>query len=102
MKLYTDSLQISKSQQDVYYTEVGELNGNKVKIEIRSNAYKFQSSAVAFVWSEINKCWNRAVELHSSLMATEEALYAKRAAPTSDWFGADRDNLVSHLNFLLT
>lgn len=93
--------------QDVNYVEtLNLLDGGsiyKCKIDIRSNAYKFQSHARAYVWSKNDLRWNLVDEIMYSNMKTEEALYCNnfRKARLSA-FKQDRDTLVEKLKSILS
>ena len=49
---------VSKGDQDVHYLLIGNMDGNKVRVMIRSNSYDFQSHAKAEVWSKTDMRWN--------------------------------------------
>ena len=106
--MYTHSRELSAGSQDVDYVELGRIEKNgtevKVKIDIRSNAYKFQCHAEAYVWSHVDHTWNLAYSINPAAMATKEGLsYMPRSkAPTVRDFQDDRDTLVRQVNFILS
>jgi hypothetical protein len=106
--MYTHSREVSKGQQDVNYVELGEIEQNgksvKVKIDIRSNAYKFLCHACVYLWSPVDLKWNLAYAIDPMTMATAEGLCYQpfHKSPTVRDFNLDRETLVRQVNFILS
>ena len=80
----------------------------KVRIRIKSDAYEFQSYAVAEVWKDDE--WNRVCDVHYSNMATEHGLIYRKGyddpACVSDIvvatnFRTDRSMLLELVSLML-
>lgn len=65
---------ISSGQNATVYMELYEILGQRVRVSIRSDAYKEQCYARAEVWDISRKAWNQIHYVHPSKMATPEKL----------------------------
>jgi hypothetical protein len=72
------STTVSYSQQDVNFIQYLDIGGHKVRIDIRSNAYKFQSHAKLEVLNKKEMKWNVVVSRPSGDMQTQEGLYVRK------------------------
>jgi hypothetical protein len=93
------SKKVCKGQQDVVYTEIIKTHGTSIRIDIRSDAYAFQSHARCHVFSDESKKWNLLVETHYAGMRTPHKLYVAPFSEAS--FKADRIELVAQASELL-
>jgi hypothetical protein len=72
---------ISEGRQTTTLNQVVEIEGHKVRVEIkRDNSYAFQSSANVEVWSNATLSWNRVHHIPHGSMETNKtrgsAIYA--------------------------
>jgi hypothetical protein len=109
MQTVSLSTEFSVAEQDVYYTEILTLKGNKeykCKLEIRSNSYQFQSYARAYVWSQEALKWNLVDDIAYTNMTTKEGLGyypdVKKSGAKFLHFMADRDLLIQKLGTVLS
>jgi len=106
-KEVTHSAVISFKQNDVYYQELFELDGKKLRINIRSNSYDFQCSATIWHWTGvgIDKEWKVLGSINAGSMQTEEALYVYDRQTNGkgdiNWFVADIKTLKDQARFIL-
>lgn len=70
---------ISLDGQDVNFTALLKVDGHKVRLRIRSNAYAFQSHAYADVWSPADLQWHNIAEVGHGSMKTPKGMYVWRA-----------------------
>lgn len=86
---------VTKGDQDVNYQLLAVLDGNKVRVSIRSNPYAFQCHARVEVWSKTDMRWNLVDHRLPGAIATPIKLYYSK-----DW------NRVEHFredcSYLLT
>ena len=98
----TISKEIVRVQQDVLYTETVTALDFKLKIEISSNAYDFQSYARISVFSKESLQWNVVASIQGPAMKTPHGLYAQRADGTQErHFVADRKELIRQAGNIL-
>lgn len=99
--MQTNSTEMNKGSQNATYVEVGEHEGFKVKIAIRTDTYKFQGSARAFVWSKAELKWNEVCSIIPERMATNKDLvYIDRPIKSTD-FAIDRNTLLDEMAYIL-
>jgi hypothetical protein len=65
---------IDIGRQSVLYTEVSKIADKKVKVEIKSDSYDFQSYARVSVFNENDLEWKKIDSVHFSNMNTKEGL----------------------------
>jgi len=65
---------IDIGRQSVIYTEVSKIADKKVKVEIKSDSYDFQSYARVSVFNENDLEWKKIDSVHYSRMNTKEGL----------------------------
>lgn len=88
---------ISRSEQDVNYLLIANLDGHKVRVMIRSNTYDFQSHAKAEVWSKTDMRWNPVTHRTPGSMQTPFKLYYSKEWNRADHFGEDCRYLLSQV-----
>lgn len=80
---------IAAGNQDVSCEQYVTVNARKVRLDVRSNAYKSQSHARAFVWDQQALRWNALCEIPPALMNTPEGLCYRPGAPSAAPFERD-------------
>lgn len=91
----------ARGDQDVHFTELLSFREEKLRIKIRSNAYKSQSTAVLEIWDPAGRQWNEVVRLHAPEMQTKEGLcYGPGVRTTAD-FISDRNVLLNRAMLVL-
>ncbi len=98
---------IGKSNQDVHYVEILSMpavetsHDHRLRVRIRSNAYKFQSHALIERWS--GEAWHEVYTLTPGTMQTREGLYLVEVADRErpPLFQADRDQLIARASEIL-
>lgn len=94
------SLIVAADRQDVTWLEHASFRGQKVRIEIRSNAYKSQCHAWLDVLEPAPMQWNRICWLPAASMITEEGLAylpgatSRKPAEWGSRFAEDRAALL--------
>lgn len=84
---------IARGSQSLIYTELAETSeGDKVRIVIQSDSYRFQSFAKVERWDGSE--WKRVWQIEPGNMQTEPGLVYKRQSGVYD-FTADRDALAA-------
>ena len=94
---------ISVGKQDVDYKQYYVLDGLRLRIDISSNAYAFQSYATVKVWRPDALDWSYVPSIHYADMKTPVGLY-NDPKPRSAWpsyFQADADELKRLAKFIL-
>jgi hypothetical protein len=96
------SRQIAVQGHGTLFTEMLRREGVKLqtlRLRIYSDAYKFQSYAVAELHD--GQRWNEIATVPYGAMATPEGLHYKRTAPTAGDFAKDRDALIADIELVL-
>lgn len=84
---------ISYGSQDVIYTYIEEIRKKRIKVVIRSDAYRHQCSANSYLWS--GEKWELVASMRPSDMRTPASLvYTKDKSMVKWQFINDRDNLI--------
>lgn len=94
---------ITCTGQDVTLRYLLTHGDHKVRVTIRSNAYKAQCFATAEVWSPVELKWNKVVHLSGNQLQTEEGLCYR---PAGSWdselhFEEDYQAILAEVKFLL-
>lgn len=85
----------SKGKQSVHRLLVLKTDdGKKVRIDIKSDSYNFQSHAWADVWNPATLSWNRVANIHFSDMKTPEGLAYKQDWKMDEHYADDVDYLL--------
>ena len=86
--------EVGQGRQSAIYKETLDHEGDKVRIEIKSDSYRFQCYARVSIFD--GSKWNQIDSIHHSRMKTEDGLvYRPNVLPNEKDFKADRDRLVS-------
>ena len=102
------SVEIGSGQQSVKYTELLTDGVRKLRLSIKSDVYKFQSSALVEVWSPLDSKWNEVHSIHYDRMTTKEGLilrnrYQSPSGPVSKKdFATDRNTLIKMAKTILS
>lgn len=94
--------ELAEGQQDVNYTQLIELGKvHKLRLAIRSNAYKFQCSAKVERWD--GNRWQQVARIDPMAMETPEGLcYGRRSrGELLQAFEADRETLLDQAQLIL-
>jgi hypothetical protein len=86
---------ITKGSQSVLYKELLKYNGHSLCIEIVSDAYDQQCSAVISIFSPDQLKWNGLWSIPPAGMETEIKLCYAKDWDNPNHFSADRDTLIS-------
>lgn len=86
--------QVSKGQQTVSYLEIISVNDKRLKIEIKSDFYDFQSTATIKVWAGDAEGWIIVHSIPYQQMVTARGLCSSPSPGGVDSFRIDRRNLV--------
>lgn len=79
MKKYEKiSLRHSFEGQNSYATEIGVLNGHKVRFRIRTDSYAPQRYGIAEIWSPTDLRWNTVAWLEASEFHVDQSIGYKR------------------------
>lgn len=93
---------IDKGRQSILATRVLKLaSGHKVRITIRSDSYRFQSSARAEVFNPTELKWNGLASIHYAAMQTPPGLVYASAPPAAWCFAADMASLLAQAKAIL-
>jgi len=103
MKTIT-AAEIGKGKQSVNFTETVEIKGKKIRINIKSDAYDFQSYAKAQGFNPDTMTWTEVASIHFSKMKTPKELiyHPNNEGLNAKWFKDDRDTLINEVKKLLT
>lgn len=82
---------ISRGGQDITARRVFKIGDLKVRITIKSDAYKFQSFARSEVWNPTELKWNQVHNIPHGQMATREGLCYLPNASGENWTHFQRD-----------
>lgn len=74
---------------------------HKVRLNVRSNSYKFQCNAVAYVWHPTELKWNVVYSIPHPNMATPEGLVYSSMADLTPNFKSDLDALLAGATAIL-
>lgn len=85
---------VSKGRQDVVKTWVLAVGTQKIRIQIKSDSYDFQSHARAEIWDDQKKGWNFVHSIHFGNMATKDKLFYSPAWQSPANFKADYEELL--------
>lgn len=100
------SLDMSAGGQSATYIQMCRFFEHKVKFEIKSDSYQFQSYARAYVWSPVELKWNLVASIHHGVMKTETGLaykpHCRNGKPLASDFAIDREELVRRVTEILT
>ena len=91
---------ISKGTQDVTYKEIFELNGRKVKVEVKSDSYDFQCYARVKVL-DLHNGWYVLYAIPHSEMKTRSGLYYVENWKDEKYFMEDVESLKKMAKELL-
>lgn len=91
---------VSKGTQDVTYKEIFELNGRKVKVEVKSDSYDFQCYARVKVL-DVNNGWYVLYAIPYSEMKTRSGLYYVENWKNEKYFMEDVESLKKMAKELL-
>lgn len=94
------SMDVSKNLQDVHFEQILQLGEYKVRLQICSNAYQFQSHARAQVWQKDKLAWSQLVHIQPEAMKTPATLYAHSNVHLGV-FAKDADELVRKATLVL-
>lgn len=95
-------LEIGIGSQDAIYKEVIDLQNRKLRIIIRSDAYKNQCFAKIEFLGVRSERWNELADIHYSKMDTpSELAYSKSRDDLTSLFAADRAALLKQAADLL-
>lgn len=95
------SKEVAKGQQDVVFKEILVTGGLRLRVDIRSDAYDFQSHARIDVFRPADLKWNHLASIHYSVMTTPHKLYYKLNGTDEQWFLKDRNELVRQATEIL-
>lgn len=97
-----------KGTQSIDFQEIRESEeGYKIKIDIKSDSYKFQSYARVSTFDPNQLKWNILTSIHYSLMETPNELYykvqqnAKDGSSVASFFTADHNKLIKEAEDIL-
>jgi hypothetical protein len=93
---------IGKGRQDIVYRELVMLTDKKVRIDIKSDSYDFQSHARVSVWNAAEDKWNQIDSLHYSAMQTPQGLCYRDGWNDAAHFKKDRDRLLTMAKLILS
>lgn len=87
---------LSNGQQSWVLDEIGELGDNKLRTQIRRNAYNDQSTARISVWTGIENGWTEVASLPITECACSSVSYTTKtlAFAEHEMFDADVERLV--------
>src|SRR5262245_23806588 len=83
------------------FERIVELEGRKVKVEIRRNAYDDQSYLRGFVLDPVHLCWNTLVNLPISGACCRAASYGRKDEPIAP-FERDAAGILAELKKILS
>jgi len=97
---------ISFKENDVYYQELFEMAGYRMRIDIRSNSYDFQCSATIRLWSGDSAVgWTPLGSINAGSMQTKDKLFVYNHQTNGkgdiNWFVADIKTLKDQACFIL-
>ena len=98
----TLTTELAEGQQDVNYTQLLQLGKvHKLRLQIRSNAYKFQCSAKVERWD--GNRWQQVARIDPMAMATPEKLCYHRGSRGEllKAFEHDRETLLDQAQMIL-
>lgn len=91
---------VSMGIQDITYMEIFELNGRKVKVEVKSDAFDFQCYARVKVL-DVNNGWYVLYAIPYSEMKTRSGLYYAKDGKDEKYFVEDVECLKKMAKELL-
>ena len=97
--------EFSKGQQSAtmkshYKITSGPHKGKKICTVVKSDAYKFQSSAIVSIWKDDDLTWSRVANIPYSNMKTKEALHVYPKLLES-FFSEDTTELLRRAQMIL-
>jgi hypothetical protein len=92
---------ISSQRQGVKAISLLKVSQFKVKLEVYSDAYDFQSYARAFVWNQGDLSWKLVYDIPYSLMATTKGLNSYPNGMDKTNFIKDETTLLSNVKKIL-